>query len=190
MKIWNKISNITILKGKKAKVGPVKTMDIKLDHIRAVFFPKSFWEKYRYLGAIPYYDDKDMLHALVLAMDGYTRPSWCPKWFLRFLHLFGSDNSVVRVRNRWLHNLQNRITKGTFMWDYKTKWSDYDLRISISGPKFLQDLADAIEEKTYRDGSREEMINQIKEIDSEINTKHMAYCELTETLRQLKNIKL
>ena len=50
-------------------------------------------------------------------------------------------------------------------WDWKTKWSDYDLRISISGPKHLQDLADAIENKVYRNGREEELVSEIKKLD-------------------------
>ena len=136
--------------------GMIYTQNITLDNLRAVFFPKNFCEKYRYLGSVPGYNKNQkmtMLMALVVAMDHAAKPFWCPRWVLRFLHLFGSDNSIVRVRNRTLHNLEKWLTGGIMMWDYKTKWTDYDLRISISGPKYLQDLADAIERKTYKDGA-------------------------------------
>ena len=63
-----------------------------------------------------------IIHALVIAVDYEARPWWCPRWFLRFLHLFGNDNSLVRVRNFRLNRLHTKITKGIFMWDYKTKW--------------------------------------------------------------------
>jgi hypothetical protein len=89
---------------------------------------------------------------LVLAMDYEAKPYWCPRWFLRFLHVFGNDKSVVRVRNRKLSDLHRKLTKGIVFFDWKTKWYDYDLRISISAPKHLQDLADDIEHGFYSRG--------------------------------------
>ena len=49
--------------------------------------------------------------------------------------------------------------------DYKTKWEWYDLRISISAPKHLQDLADSIERDFYSRGRQEEIASQIKKLD-------------------------
>ena len=49
--------------------------------------------------------------------------------------------------------------------DYKTKWADYDLRISISAPEHLQNLADAIENDFYSRGRQKELAEQIKELD-------------------------
>jgi hypothetical protein len=155
-----------IFKGKKRKY--IHTRDITLDDIRAVFFPKDFNEKYSYLGSVPWSEDGDLFKAmepLVIFMDYKAKPKWCPRWVLRFLHLFGSDNSIVRVRNRHLSNLKRRLTKGIQLTDYKTKWEWYDLRISVCGTKQMQDLADAIEHKFYSDGRREELADQIKELD-------------------------
>jgi hypothetical protein len=104
------------------------------------------------------------MYPLVLAMDYEAKPKWCPRWFLRFLHVFGDDKSVARVRNHKLSNLHRNLTKGIRFWDWKTKWSDYDLRISISGPKHLQHLADAIESKVYQNGREEYLISEIKKI--------------------------
>ena len=129
---------------------------ITLKDIRVIFFPKNFYEKYSYLGSVPYKDEKTMLHALVIAMDHEAKPKWCPRWFLRFLYLFGNDNSIVRVRNFTLHRLFQKLTKGIRIWDYKTKWTDYDLRISVSAPKYLFDLSQAIELYTYNEGERKE----------------------------------
>ena len=129
---------------------------ITLKDIRVIFFPKNFYEKYSYLGSVPYKDEKSMLHALVIAMDHEAKPKWCPRWFLRFLYLFGCDNSIVRVRNKHAYHLFMKLTKGIRVWDYKTKWTDYDLRISITGPEHLQDLAQAIELYTYTNGERKE----------------------------------
>lgn len=144
--------------------GIICTRGITLDDVRAIFFPRNFYEKHRYLGSVPDNKTPSMIVSLVMAMDAEAKPSWCPRWFLRFLHLFGSDNSLVRVRNRVLHNLKVELTRGIQMWDYKTKWSHYDLRISISAPSHLQDLADAIENKTYRDGRKVELVERIKKI--------------------------
>lgn len=137
-------------KGKKYKY--IHTRDIYLDDLKAVFFPKNFWEKYRYLGTVPYKEEGrifDALVPLVLLMDYESKPWWCPRWFLRFLHLFGNDNSVVRVRNWKLHQLFLKITKGNRLLDYKTKWSDNDLRIHVYGSERVMNLADYIERGFY-----------------------------------------
>jgi hypothetical protein len=173
-----------IFKGKKKRI--IHTMDIELDDIRAVFFPRNFYEKYRYLGYVPFSEEKSMLHALIVVMDYEAKPWWCPRWFLRFLHLFGSDNSIVRVRNCRLHNLEKKLTGGIMIWDYKIKWSDYDLRINISAPNYLQELADAIENYTFEKGRRKELINQIKKYNSDFNKEYLTIIELEETLSNLK----
>jgi hypothetical protein len=160
-----------IFKGKKYKF--ITTMDITLDHIRAVFFPKSFYEKYKYLGSVPWSEDGDIFKAmepLVVFMDYKAKPWWCPRFVLRFLHLFGDDNSIVRVRNRRLSELKRKLTKGYGIVDYKTKWQWYDLRISIAGTYQMWDLVNAIEHEFYDKGAREDLADQIKNIDP--NTKY------------------
>jgi hypothetical protein len=179
------MKNFRIFKGKKKRI--IHTMDIDLDDIRAVFFPRNFYEKYRYLGCILFSEEKSMLHALIIAMDYEAKPWWCPRWFLRFLHLFGSDNSIVRVRNRRLHNLEKKLTGGIMMWDYKTKWSDYDLRINISAPNYLQDLADAIEKYVYDKGRREYLISQIKKHEPNFNQEYLTLYELEKILNDFGN---
>jgi hypothetical protein len=179
------MKKLIIFKGRKK--GIVRTMDIEIDDIRAVFFPRTFFEKYRYLGYIPFSEERSMIHALVIAMDDEAKPWWCPRWFLRFLHLFGSDNSIVRVRNRRMHNLGKRLTKGIMMLDYKTKWSDYDLRISISAPDHLQDLADAIERYTYDQGRREDLIGRIKRRNPSFTGGHLLNSELEKILKNLES---
>lgn len=160
-----KIEDIILFKGKKK--GMIHTMNIKLGHIREVFFPKDFNEKYSYLGSVYVNENGSYFHKLlplILTMDYYAKPKWCPRWFLRFLHLFGNDHSVVRVRNRKLHDLHRRLTKGIFMMDWKTKWTDYDLRISVSAPEHIQDLVDDIENRCYSRGYREEILNKLEEL--------------------------
>ena len=171
-----------IFKGKKRKY--IHTRDIHLKDIRAVFFPKNFHEKYQYLGSVPWNEEGAMFKAmepLVIFMDYKAKPKWCPRWVLRFLHLFGSDNSIVRVRNRYLYELEQRLTKGIQLTDYKTKWEWYDLRISVYGTDQMQNLADAIEHKFYSDGFREDLADQIKELDPNTNF-NKGYC--TENLKK------
>lgn len=134
---------------------------ITFNDIRVVFFPKDFHEKYRYLGSVPWKSEKTMLHALVIAMDHEAKPKWCPRWFLRFLYLFGCDNSIVRVRNQFLCNLHHKLTKGIKILDYKTKWTHYDLRISLSAPEYLYELSQAIETYTYQEGEREDRMENL-----------------------------
>ena len=122
------------------KKGIVHTRDIEWDDIRYIFFPRRFSEKYGYLGSVP--DDKYYNKAmvpLVLAMDYEAKPWWCPRWFLRFLQVFGNDNSIVRVRNRRLHDLFNKITKGIQITDTKWKWESF--RIYGYFTKELDELA-------------------------------------------------
>jgi hypothetical protein len=169
--------------------GMIYTRNIKLDDVRAVFFPKNFYEKYHYLGSVPWKEEGEYfkaLYPLVLAMDYEAKPKWCPRWFLRFLHLFGSDNSIVRVRNFRLHNLEKYLTKGIIMWDHKTKWTDYDLRISISGPKHLQDLANGIESYFYKEGRSEELAKEIKELDPNASIVWGSVSRLEKQLEELE----
>jgi len=186
--VYNKIKDIVIFKGKKAKLGPVRTMDITVNHIRAVFFPKDFYETYKYLGSVPHNEKGEMfkyLEPLVIFMDYRAKPKWCPRWVLRFLHLFGNDNSLVRTRSLRLHNLHRRLTKGIFFLDWKVKWHNYDLRISISADEQTQEMADMIEGYVSMKGHRQDMIDYIKK------TKYanelgdwLTYCELTELYRK------
>jgi hypothetical protein len=157
----------SILFWKGRSKGMIYTRSIELDDFRYIFFPKGF-EKYGYLGTQIWNEDGSYFKAmypLVLAMDYEAKPKWCPRWFLRFLHVFGADKSIVRVRNRKLNDLHKKLTKGIAFWDYKTKWNDYDLRISISGPEHLQDLADDIENGYYSRGKQEELVAEIKKLD-------------------------
>ena len=149
------------------KKGMIHTRNIGFDDFQYIFFPKRF-EKYGYLGTQIWNEDGSYfkaLYPLVLALDYAAKPKLCPRWFLRFLHVFGSDKSIVRVRNRRLHNLEKKLTNGIMFVDYKTKWSDYDLRISVSAPKHLQELASAIEDRFYSRGRQKELVEQIKTID-------------------------
>lgn len=177
-----------LFKGKKQ--GMVHTINITLDDIRAVFFPKNFHEKYKYLGSVPWEIKGSMSKAiepLVIFLDYKARPNWCPRWFLRFLCLFGNDNSIVRVRNQRLHKLFRKLTKGYMIWDYKTKWSDYDLRISITGDEQCQDLSSAIQSKFYRDGLRQDIYERILEIDPNTKLKpHSTLEDLKEEIERLE----
>jgi hypothetical protein len=156
-----------ILFWKGRKKGMIHTRDITLDDLRYIFFPKGF-EKYGYLGTQIWNEDNDYfkaLYPLVLALDHEAKPKYCPRWFLRFLHVFGNDKSIVRIRNRRLAELHDKLTKGIGFIDWKTKWEWYDLRISIHAPKHLQDLADDIEHGFYQRGYRQELIDELKQLN-------------------------
>ena len=188
IKVKSFLQSILFWKGRSK--GMIYTRNITLEDIREIFFPKTFSEKYSYLGAIPYRDDSDISKAilpLVLAMDYEAKPKWCPRWFLRFLDVFGNDKSIVRVRNRRLHNLFRTLTKGIMMWDYKTKWENYDLRISISAPKYLQDLADDIEHGFYSRGKQQELVEQILTIDPNAPIIWGSIKRFKEQLEELEN---
>lgn len=171
--------------------GIVCTRDIKLDDIRYIFFPKGF-EKYGYLGTQIWNEDGfyfKALYPLVLALDYEAKPKWCPRWFLRFLHVFGADKSIVRVRNWRFNNLLTKLTKGIGFTDWKTKWCDYDLRISISAPKHLQDLAYDIESGFYYRGRQEELVKEIKQLDPDATIIWGSVKRLQEQLKVLENDK-
>ena len=147
--------------------GIIHTRNLQWDDLRYIFFPSKL-ERYGYLGITFYTEDSEyykVLYPLVLAMDYEAKPDWCPRWFLRFLHVFGNDKSIVRVRNHRLSNLHRKLTKGIQFWDWKTKWHQYDLRISISSPEHLQNLASDIEYGFYNRGQQKELVEQILAID-------------------------
>ena len=179
--------SLLFLRGRKK--GMIHTMNIRFKDVWVIFFPQNFGEKYRYLGTSVWVEDSlyyQALFPLVLALDYEARPKWCPRWFLRFLHLFGSDNSIVRVRNRALHNLEKRLTKGIMFVDWKTKWSSYDLRITIYGPEHLQELAGAIEQRFYSTGRQNELVEDIKKIDPVATIIRGSISRLEKQLEELQ----
>ena len=165
-RVINFFQSLLFWKGRSK--GMIHTRNITWEDIRKVFFPKNFYEKYQYLGSVPYNEAGSIFEAmepLIIFMDYKAKPWWCPRWFLRFLHLFGNDNSIVRVRNRFLSNLHHKITGYVMVMDYKTKWEDYDLRISVVGDRQVQSLATAIEQRYYEVGYRTDLAEKIKELD-------------------------
>jgi hypothetical protein len=179
----------SILFWKGRKKGMIHTSDLEWDDLRYIFFPKGF-EKYGYLGTQLWNEGNvyfKALYPLVLALDYEAKPKWCPRWFLRFLHVFGMDKSIVRVRNRKLSDLLNKLTKGIGFIDWKTKWQDYDLRISISAPKHLQDLANDIEGGFYSRGRQEELVKQILELDPNASIIWGSIKRFEKQLEKLEN---
>ena len=186
VKVLDFLESLLFWKGRRK--GITHTKDITLDDLRSVFFPKSFHEKYRYLGAIPWNEDGKIFKAmepLVIFMDYRAKPKWCPRWFLRFLHLFGNDNSIVRVRNMKLHNLHRKLTKGIMIYDYKTKWEWYDLRISIAGDTQMSDLADDIQDMYYTRGQREDLLEKIYKYNPAFDKPYWTNKELAKYLDDL-----
>ena len=174
---------------KGRKKGMIHTRNLEWGDLRYIFFPKGF-ERYGYLGTQIWNEDSayfKALYPLVLALDYEAKPKWCPRWFLRFLHVFGADKSIVRIRNRRLAELLTKLTKGIGFWDWKTKWTDYDLRISIVAPKHLQDLACWIEDGFYSDGRQKELVEQIKEIDPNASIIWGNIDRLEKQLEELQN---
>ena len=179
----------SILFWKGRNKGMIYTRNITLDDFRYIFFPKGF-EKYGYLGTYLYNEDSDYFNALyplVLAMDYEAKPKFCPRWFLRFLHVFGADRSIVRVRNWTFHDLLRKLTKGISFVDWKTKWEWYDLRISIHAPKHLQDLADDIEHGFYSRGRQEELVKEILELDPNASIIWGSIERFEKQLEELEN---
>ena len=179
----------TILFWKGRKKGMIHTRNLEWGDLRYIFFPSKL-EKYGYLSITFYREDSEFTKALmplVLAMDYEAKPFWCPRWFLRFLHVFGNDKSVVRVRNRKLSDLHRKLTKGIVFFDWKTKWYNYDLRISIAAPKYLQDLADDIEHGFYSRGRQNELVNQIKAIDPNASIIWGSIERFEKQLEELEN---
>jgi hypothetical protein len=187
-KVKSFLQSLLLWKGRSK--GMIHTRDLEWGDFRYIFFPKGFEEKYGYLGTSIWNEDGDCFKAiypLVLAMDYEAKPKWCPRWFLRFLHVFGDDKSLVRVRNHKLSHLHRRLTKGIAFWDWKTKWTDYDLRISISGPEHLQYLADDIERGYYSRGRQKELVEQIKKLDPNANVIWGSVERLEKQLEELEN---
>lgn len=181
----------SLLFWKGRKKGIVHTRNIELDDFRYIFFPNGF-EKYGYLGTQLW--DKNSkyfkaIYPLVLALDYEAKPKWCPRWFLRFLHVFGADRSIVRVRNWRLNRLLSKLTKGIAFTDWKAKWSDYDLRISISAPSHLQDLAGNIEQGFYSRGRQKELAEEIKKLDPNASIVWGSVSRLEKQLEKLENEK-
>lgn len=172
------------------KKGVIHTRNITLSDIREIFFPKDFSEKYGYLGTTIWNEEGNYfkaLYPLVLALDYEARPKWCPRWVLRFLHIFGDDKSIVRVRNRTLSDLKYKLTKGIAFIDWKTKWEWYDLRISIHAPKHLQDLAFGIANKFYSNGRRKDLVEEILKLDSNASINGKRIEELEQILNTLQD---
>lgn len=187
-RITNFAQSLLFWRGRRK--GMIHTSNITWENLRVVFWPRTFSERYGYLGAIPWKEDGKLFKAmepLVIFMDYKARPSWCPRWVLRFLHLFGSDNSIIRVRNWRLHNLEKRLTKGYSIWDYKTKWTEYDLRISVVGDEQISELAGDIEKAFYEKGYRESLVEAIRKIQPDFKKTWMNIDSLEEYLEELKS---
>jgi len=114
------------------KKGMIHTRDISVKDVYKCFVPEAGYE-YDYLGYAYYIVKADgsidagesLLRDFYKEVDRVARPKWCPRFVIRLLHLFGSDNSIVRVRNRKLHNLELRLTKGISITDTKWKYDSF-----------------------------------------------------------------
>ena len=69
----------------------------------------------------------------------------------------------------------------------ETKWNGYDLRISIHGPKHLQDLADDIESGFYSRGRQQELVDEILKLDPNASIIWGSVDRLAKQLEELEN---
>lgn len=142
------IKDWVISKGKKAKSGPVHTRDITVEDLWECFFPKP-GDEFGYLGYAYYYVDskgkpknesEELVRQFFVEVEKVAKPKLCPRFYLRLLHLFGNDKSVVRMRSLKLSNKFYKLTKGIRISDMKWKWETF--RIYGSFTKELHDLAE------------------------------------------------
>ncbi len=120
----------------------IKFKKLTFKEILECFFP-SKGREYSHLGYTWWSpDSKEYLYILEFykAVDKAVRPWWCPKFFLRLTFLLGNDNSTVRVRNRKISNIHNKITKGIMITDLKWKFESF--RIYGRFTNELYDLSD------------------------------------------------
>lgn len=170
-------------------------MDLKtrFDDIRVIFFPKNFEERYRYVGAFWFTEGKQSekwILPIVLLLDYKMRPRWCPQWLLRLITYLANGWSMVRVENRWIYNnIYLKITKGIKFLDWKTKWENYDLRISVHADENTWWLCEAIEAKAYRDGSREDMISYIIKHNPDITQKDLTWRPYTDIVNMYSELR-
>ena len=97
------------------------------------------------------------------------------------------DKDVFLPSNFFLHNLLKNLTKGIAFIDWKTKWQNYDLRISIHAPGHIQDLANDIERGFYSRGRQNELVEKIKAIDPTVGIIWGSIERLEKQLDELKN---
>ena len=125
---------------------------IELKDVWACFFPKDEWEYYRYLGYVSFLYRKgtkeyELIKSLVEFIESKAKPTWCPRFIPRLLHLFGNDNSIVRCRSQRVSRWHRKLLRGIFINDMKTKWDYYDVRVYGS---FTQDIHNKIDEIEHR----------------------------------------
>jgi len=92
-------------------------------------------------------ENHKLLNEFLTYVDSEIKPKWCPRFVLNLLHLFGNDNSIVRVRNRILHELLNRLTGGVLILDIKIKFGTLRIYFSCASERIylkLKELEDKI----------------------------------------------
>ena len=57
------------------------------------------------------------------------------------------------------------------MMDWKTKWNDWDLRISVYAPMEVQNLADDIEHSFAKRGYRKHLLERAKDMNIDLENK-------------------
>lgn len=138
--------------------------------IRKIFFPKNFYERYSYLGNIPYDNSESLLKSLVIFMDYHAKPKWCPRWFLRLL--YSINDSPYIIRNKTLYNIFSKLTKNIRIYEIKRKWASYDVRITLSGNDGINRMVDAITTFIYKEGYKNDVLDKLSKIPELKNQYH------------------
>lgn len=108
-------------KGAKYKFPPVAFKDI------LVCFSNHRDNKYHYLGiSWNIFNEGTDLHEyledFIMFVAKKAKPWWCPVFVLNLLHLFASDNSIVRCRDMHLAAALRYFTGGLLITDIKIKY--------------------------------------------------------------------
>jgi hypothetical protein len=85
----------------------------------------KFSKKYQHLGytQLGVFDSwKPVIKETIIKLEKYIWPRWLPLFVKRWIHYWATENSVVRVKNRFWYNIENKLTKGFSIFDIKDKW--------------------------------------------------------------------
>jgi hypothetical protein len=127
---------------------------VKFNSITPTRIVKCFQsgDKYSYLGV--YWnifnegtDNYNILDKFIKDVDKIVKPKYIPRWFLNLLHLWGNDNSIIKVRNRRISQYKDKLTKSILITDIKIKYGT--IRIYGYFPQSIEDLITEVEELKF-----------------------------------------
>jgi len=116
-------------------------------------FYTDFRNKYHYLG-YPYSPfvnatENDILFKqLIRDIDKIVKPKYIPRFVLNLAHLYGMDNSIIRIRSRRIYKLRNKLTKCVLIQDVKIKYGTLRIYGSFNEEiwKLVDDLCTIVDE--------------------------------------------